>query len=223
MNSVNRVLMNPRILCVLLLWCTSSTICKAELAMESFVASSQVSSGLSRGWRFRPNVNLLATGLAIFDIDPAGLQGTGYDVHLWTDAGIELAATRIPAGATAPLVNGFRTADLDSPVLLNAGEIYRVSADYGDSFVPNVVEYFRDPTAVTMNSQVTLIANTGTGAAGLNDFGLLANNDEFPTTADVQEPLGPNVVFTAVPEPSSFACLVFGFGFVGFNWFRKRR
>ena len=59
------------------------------LIMESFTSGTFTSTSFSRGWRFRPNIDLTATGLAMFDPALDGLAGSGYDVHLWTDAGVE--------------------------------------------------------------------------------------------------------------------------------------
>ncbi|MGH0032971.1 MAG: DUF4082 domain-containing protein [Myxococcota bacterium] len=179
----------------------------ASFGIESFTATSSASSSQSRGFRFRPEANIEVTALAMYDVGQDGLGNTtGYDVHLWTDAGALLASVTIQAGTASPIQDGYRFEAITS-VFLDAGSIYRLSVDLGDDSGGSEFEFV--PTSYTTNPNFTLIANTGSSPAGLDDWGLRGPNDAMPTNADAS-PFGPNLMFDVVPEPGTGLLLAFG-------------
>jgi hypothetical protein len=218
----------------------SERLSAGMIAMDSFSATQAFGSGIARGWRFRPEVNVWVTHLSMYDVDNEGggdmaFDGDGlpgnFDVHLWSDTGTELAVATIGAGS--PLFSGtnWRTsAALPTAVALTAGTIYRLSVDYGD-FTSSSPEFRSAPTAVSMSSAITLIASTGTAVAALNNFGLSGvSNNVFPNSSNSIEPLGPNLVYetfdpasSSVPEPSSIVLIGTALAAGGVWRFRRKR
>ena len=179
----------------------------SSLGIESISAALTTASSEARGYRFRAEADLLVSGLALYDVDGDGLGLEGsYDVHLWTDQGVELAMVTFYAGYPFPIQNGFRILEIPQ-VLLSAGEIYRVSVDFGDG--AGGPELLLNPTQIVTHEAFTLIANVGSDAAGLDDFGLRGPDDTFPIHADWPT-VGPNIVFTVAPEPGTGLLLAAG-------------
>jgi Domain of unknown function (DUF4082) len=83
----------------------------------------------SEGWRFQAlqNVNVVSLGYWDFPGDGDGL-GSSVNVGIWTDAGAPLGSLTVPAGASGTLIDGFRYADLTTPISLSSGQFYRIAA-----------------------------------------------------------------------------------------------
>ncbi len=209
-----RSLRKPRlqlVLVVALSCCTNASL-QADLVLtgaEHTGGSSfpDGSTSESRGYRFRPEVDIIVTGLGLFDVYDDGIPGAnGYNVRLWDDSGSQIAIANVPSGTGAPLVDGFRTVPLASTVNLAAGTIYTVSADFGDNLVAG--EFLIGPIELTVNPNITIMNNSSDVPSSLDgDWLLFGASGVLPTTALSFEHLGPNVVFTVVPEPSSFLFL----------------
>lgn len=198
------------IACLLLLGAVEAGA--ASFGIESFTATSSASSSNARGYRFRAEADLEVTHLAMYDVNLDGVgTNVGYDVHLWTDAGALLASATIQLGTASPIQDGFRFEAIAS-VFLNAGSIYRVSVDFGDD--TGNPEFFFNPSALTTNANFTIIANTGSAPAGLDDFGLQGPNGAFPGSANFAAPIGPNIMFDVVPEPGTGLLLGLGLAFL---------
>ncbi|MGH0032771.1 MAG: PEP-CTERM sorting domain-containing protein [Myxococcota bacterium] len=166
-----------------------------------------IASSQARGYRFRVESPLQVTGLALYDVggDGIGIEGS-YDLHLWTDAGVLLASATLQTGDAAPLFEGFRWVEV-APLQLDVGAVYRLSVDLGDG--AGGAELLLNPTAIETHAAFTLLANVGPGEAGLDDYGLRGPDDAFPGEVDYPT-IGPNVVFSLVPEPGSGLLLAAG-------------
>ena len=185
--------------------------------ITSFTATANAASSNTRGFRFRAETDIMVTALGMYDFGADGLGVVdGYDVHLWTDAGVELASVRIQPGTASPLVNGFRY-EVIASIVLTGGNIYRLSVDYGDDAAGS--EFYYNPTSMTTDPNFTILATSGTAATDLTDFGLQGPNNAFPTATNVPA-IGPNLQFTVVPEPAT--ALLLGLGLVVLARQRRR-
>ena len=153
------------------------------------------------------NQPLKVTGLAILDQQLDGIgQGLFEDhqVGLWDDGGTLLGSVIVPAGTVAPLVNGFRFVDLDSPILLATGKTYVLAATYPTGLGTNeATDLWRRNLSAEMDTIISPFVTYGTGRFG--------SGFDFPVgTDDVAGIVGPNMEFRAVPEPASLSMLTLG-------------
>jgi hypothetical protein len=84
---------------------------------------------VSGGWRFQAlqNVNVVSLGYWDWSGDGDGFASS-VNVGIWTDAGTPLGSLTVPAGASGTLIDGFRYADLTTPLSLSSGQFYRIAA-----------------------------------------------------------------------------------------------
>ncbi len=88
--------------------------------------SHSLNDNWSLGWRFQANTNGVITSLGVYDENGDGLN-TAKPVGIYTDAGVLIASTIVPAGIAATLIGNFRYQAI-APITLTAGSIYRVAA-----------------------------------------------------------------------------------------------
>jgi hypothetical protein len=82
--------------------------------------------GVTCGWAFTPQIDVLVTELGFYDFLGDGLN-IRHDVGIWNEEGLLLTWARVPAGTAAPLVGEYRYSPAPQ-VLLLAGHSYVVGA-----------------------------------------------------------------------------------------------
>lgn len=153
--------------------------------------------------------NLSATSLGIWDENGDGFVAS-HDVGIWDSSSMLIATVTIPSGTSATLVGEFRYIDLVSPVILTQGQSYHIGAFFG----PNPdTDTFRSNggTGVTFSSDFNTIGYGYAGGSSLADFTV--------TGAGANPYVGPNLQYTAVPEPATAMLFMVG----GATWFLLRR
>ncbi len=160
------------------------------------------------GWRFSVgDTPLSVTQLGYFD---AGLDGLmdSHRVGIWDSAGTLLTQATVPAGTEGTLVSAYRFT-LAAPARLEANTTYFIgglSASASD-----VIIAFDSPQ--TYASEIAYQTATYSQLTGFAspDTAYSASHGVF----------GPNLQFTAVPEPHHYAMLS-GFGLAGFFLVRRK-
>ena len=142
------------------------------------------------GWEFTTNSAILVTDLGVFDDSQNGL-GQSRPVGIFSNAGVLLASATVPAGAAAPLINQFRSVPI-TPLLLPAGQTFRIGAFYQASFP---------------SDQIVFSAISVTPAAAINYIGgrLWGSNaglaDPVVPAALTNKYFGPNFEFVLAGAP----------------------
>lgn len=165
------------------------------------------------GWSFTANQSIFVTALGFNDVTPLDGFFTSHDVGLWNNTGLLLGMVTVTG--TETLNGGFRYVSLALPVALLAGQTYVLGAFYPAN---NPIQdgYITNATSITVDPAITFgdVRRDPTGP----QTGLV-----FPTVSSGGfGRFGPNLLFTAVPEPSTFALL--GLGTLGgiVAWRRRR-
>ena len=164
------------------------------------------------GWDFTPTANITVTELGFFDLDGDGLA-LSHDIGIWASDGTLLGGTTIAAGVGDTLINGFRFTDI-SDLVLTAGQTYVIGAVI--QLDPNGDNYFLNPATVASDAMI------GYGRGLRSD----ANSGFAMPTVDANSGrFGPNFRFlqSAIPEPTTWAMLILGFGVVGGAMRARRR
>ena len=153
------------------------------------------------GWQFQANTTIKVDGLGVFDDNLDGLAES-HDVGLWDSAGDLLATATVAAGTADPLTANFRYVGI-TPVTLTKGTYY-IGAVWLDGADNNV--FVGDSGSVATLPAITYLSSS------YADGGTLSN----PTTL-VGTPgyFGPNFEITGVPEPTTWALMLVGFGGLG--------
>lgn len=155
------------------------------------------------GWRFTPTKNLFVNRLGLFDHAGDGFLDS-HEVGLWNNDGLLLATVTFSSGTSGTLLNGFRFLSVGSTEL-SAGQNYFIGALFSTG---NDRVFFPPATGFAANPDV------GFGGATFAAGGVLAN----PTSAFGGDGfVGPNFSFSlaAVPEPTTWAMMILGFGVIG--------
>ncbi|HEU4820251.1 MAG TPA: PEPxxWA-CTERM sorting domain-containing protein [Qipengyuania sp.] len=164
------------------------------------------------GWDFTPTDNITLTDLGFFDLDGDGLA-LSHQIGLWASDGTLLSSTVIAAGNGAPLINGFRFVDV-ADLMLAAGQTYVIGAVIFED--PAGDNYFFSPSTVASDAMI----GYGRGLRSGDNSGFA-----MPTVDPNSGRLGPNFRFlqSAIPEPSTWALLILGFGAIGSTMRVRRR
>ena len=156
----------------------------------------------SRGWAFgrapSETQSILVTQLGVFDEGGDGLVNS-HQVGFWSFDGTLLASATVPAGTTAPLLDGYRYVPI-SPVLLPAGvdSAYLVAAQYSVDDADDMLT----PVGSFLNLPIT--TPYAFGLYGLGPDLPFPNRASTPPRPDVLGPVlwEPNFRFQIVPEPA---------------------
>jgi hypothetical protein len=187
----------------------------AVLALE-FKALNTGTPGFdaSAGWSFTTTERITVSALDAFD--PTG-NGTAGTVRLYNASGTVLASAKVTTSDPkegSPIM--FFSAKLSKPLVLATKTTYFIAEDLG--------------TATTANGNVSGL----TTATGITYDGEVAamgqgKNPTTDATGGMFSPgiFGPNfdvaAVGAAVPEPSTWAMMLLGFGGLGFAGYRASR
>ena len=162
------------------------------------------------GWEFTTSAKLKLDGLGVFDDSLDGLNES-HDVGLWDNFGNLLASTTVGSGTSGTLIDNFRYNSI-SPLTIGAGT-YFIGALWLDGGDNNVF--------VGQSGTVTTIPQVSYVSASYVAGGSLAN----PTNTGVGAPgyFGPNFTAGGVPEPTSWALMLVGFGGLGVAMRSRRK
>jgi len=132
------------------------------------------------------------TALGLWDF---GLGGFGYahEVGLWNSSGVLLGSVLIPSGSAAPLDGQFRYQNLSAALTLFPGQRYVLGAHFaaGDTTDLLIVHYQGDQAifdSAVIPGRIRYYENAGF---------TFPSNDGL-----IGSEVGPNAIFTVIPEPS---------------------
>ena len=164
------------------------------------------------GYSFRTHEAVRVHSLGMWDYQLDGFS-SDIDVGLFDDSGSLLRSVRLHQGVASELENGFRYESNFAPFTLQANSIYVLGAFRRPGVEYNIgmeagQEFFHSPLFAILEERADSLNG---GAASL----------AFPGIADQANAglIGPNMKFTAVPEPGSAAV----FGSVFMAMLRRRR
>ncbi len=189
----------------------ASASAQVALSFTSVGANSYLDSNNRMiGWEFTVDQTLEVGQLGWFDLNGDGLA-VAHQIGIWDTSDQSLVTSvTIGAGTGATFSDGFRYVILESPAFLLPGLTYRIAGfDQGtggdahvwDVFHSGFADYQVNGFAVDANINLT------TGDA----LGAVAGSFGYPSgpIGDARAVLmGPNLVFTAVPEPATTALLM---------------
>jgi hypothetical protein len=146
-----------------------------------------LNSDFSLGWRFSTSTPLVISSLGVFDEGANGLLSS-HPVGLYSEAGVLLTTTTIPAGTGATLIGDFRYVSVP-PIIIPVGT-YRIAAVHtvagGDVFAGFSGTQTYHPDITFLDSRFTStsvlsfpIANNG--AIGYYGGNFLAARSVVPT------------------------------------------
>ena len=169
--------------------------------ISNMVVSSRTDAGLTVGNEFVVTnpMGISVTSLGIFDFGQDGLA-VSHQVGIWNNVGTLLASITVPSGTGGTLVGNWRYIDLTTPLTLAAGSTNRLGASVGTDTWGNE----RLPSGVGAGVSI-YGANYGSGVF------VFPNN---VVTTDGKSYLGPNMIYTVIPEPSILLSLGAGFAFL---------
>jgi len=211
------------------LWLTLSEVSIAQTSPNSMLYGPNVnlSAGSQNGfvgtvggiflttYSFYPQVNWLG----YYDQNGDGLANS-HVVTLWDNSSQSIiGSATVPAGTTAPLINGYRWVQLPSTITLNYGSYYVIGAqtdgvDLWGDFISNNAPDDGSNGQITWNSQYVQL---GSGWE-FTRAGRYASGANYPTEPPNQSGsdgiypvanLGFNLV---VPEPSTVTLMIMGLG-----------
>lgn len=202
-----------RVLSIVVLLALTGPLAAQVPALSFTGGAPGMGSEITAGWRFNVNVPPLAVvGLGVWDAGGDGLA-MPHEVGIWTEGGILVTMSVVPAGVGPILFDGFRYVPI-SPVTLTMG-LYRIGAYYSLSDPDAMIVTDAAPFTIP---QITYIdrAFTGGPVPGLT----------FPETLSgtaLAGNFGPNFAI-AVPEPTTVGLLALvGLGGTGAWWWRREK
>ncbi len=157
------------------------------------------------GFEFTANTRIVVDQLGVFDSGQDGLTD-GHLVGLWDANGNLLVSVLVEGGTGAPLIDLHRYASI-TPTVLKAGQSYFVGAYHAD-FADTPADISYTPK---VDPRISL-GNYGLGNAG----GFTAPNFIIPPRDYA------NFTISSVPEPSTWALMLMGFGALGVASRRNR-
>jgi len=177
----------------------------AATLVGSLVDGGTLKSG-TYGYAFSVGPNSLSVQqLGVYDSYGNGLASQN-KVGIWSSSGTLLVSAEIGAGNSAPrtgtpsgsgyFYNSYRWATLATPTLLNANTTYYLGASANAGMFMEDITSGSDPL---LSSDVTYLGsflNNGTFA--------------FSSSLGAGNIVGPNMVYSTVPEPSSLSLLALG-------------
>lgn len=174
----------------------------------TFGNEASAGSAWTRGWSFSLSQAINVSGLGWWDFGGDGLV-VAHQVGIFSSAGAQLLTGTVAGGTSDPLAAGFRyTTSLTGVTSLAAGNyVIGGLATASDNVAYNV-------TNVVFGSGITYTGNLTNGIVGVFSFPNITRDG-----LDVGV-FGPNfeysVAVAAVPEPATWAMMLFGFAAIGF-------
>jgi len=147
--------------------------------------------------------------IGVYDAYSDGLRERNR-VGIWDGGGNLLTSVYLPKGTVASLSGSYRWVSAPTGVLLQANNNYYIGAfaihEWGESFGGVPEDRLMGP--ISLNAEVTLIGM----AASQDDTAFRLPNGILPNhpSSAGQGIIGPNISYTAVPEPSSLSLLLAG-------------
>jgi hypothetical protein len=173
----------------------------SELVLSPGTATIRTGDGFTLGLTFTVgSSDVSVTALEVWDFNQDGLSQS-MPVAIWNSSGGIVASTTVDSGTTDPLDPldaEFREKTI-TPVTLTAGKQYFTGVYYSSS----------DTTDKLHDHAATLMSFDFSGYAGVFSTSNTAGSITEPTNQVTGEYIGPNFVYTVLPEPS---CLVLGLG-----------
>lgn len=157
----------------------------------------------SLGYEFTTNQVVTVTGLAFYDDQKNGLTQP-HDVGIYDSSGVLLASVMVTD--SDPLMSWFRVQNLDTPLILAAGQTYYVAAETGTE------NYTWNPGGFSVNPAINFVSSAYINSATLAFPGLPDSTVGY---------FGANFVLSTIPEPTTLTLL--GIGLVGLGILRRKR
>ncbi len=164
------------------------------------------------GWSFSTNSAVTVSSLGVFDSGLDGLANS-YQVGIFNSGGTLLTSTTVQSGTVDPLINQFRYAST-APVTLAAGGTYSIGALYltGSDGLVAAPGGFGIPVNFAVNSAITFLDAEYAFGSSLTAPQNGAGGEGY---------FGPNFLAGGVPELSTWAMMIIGFGGVALQIRRR--
>jgi hypothetical protein len=186
---------------------TNAPVARAGPAVDftSFTNNLNNGIGYSLGFEFHTNQDTLVSSLGFFN---GNGMAESHAVGIFDNSGTLLTSTTVAPGD--PLQGFFRYHDLATPVLLPAGQNFRVAGVTGTRDT-----YTWDPSGFVVDPSISFVGDRYAPSSTLVN----------PTLAEgLVGFFGPNFQVAPVPEPSTLTLWTLGaLGALGYGWLRRKR
>jgi hypothetical protein len=192
----------------------SGTHASAPAISFSSVSATAVQTDLSLGNSFVANTAVTVTALGYYNLTGTGFL-TPHEVGIFDSTGTLIADAVLPAGNSDPLIGGYRYQAI-TPVTLQAGQTYNLvgEAEIGDPWGYAGYADFTVNPAITLGTVSYIYQSDNT----LRDTLLYGSPYSWIAYS------GPNfLISTGVPEPTTWAMVLVGFGVLGASARLRRR